>query len=251
MHRVERATAFMANVAQVAGLLLAIYLAYQAPSAPMSVASTAPTPLVVDESSTSRITRNELRYFIVAIFGLWSLHLVAVIGVKRAWGKGPFLRGQLILGSGSGPDATIQTLNGAAVSDFRRHYNVAVICGLRDSTIDKFDDERISKSATFKIIQDEMEIVIPYQPPMTEALNKAIARMRLQSGIDQKPGFRQRKRAKKGLRVMQYQIQTWTEAVLLPKGADVTSIRRLSDVPKNGGLILSEEVREGRITPTV
>src|SRR5262245_5867236 len=73
--------------------------------------------------------------------------------------KGPFLRGQLIISSGSGQNVVVNTLRGAALKDFRRDYKVAIICGLEDKAVDKYQDTRISKSAMFTITSGEMEIV--------------------------------------------------------------------------------------------
>ncbi len=182
--------------------------------------------------------------------GLILVNLSLLIYERRRRGKGPFLRGQLIIGSGSGPNVTSNTLNGAALADFRREYKVALVCGLRDDSVDKFEDTRISTSAAFTITANEMEVLIPYQAPMLDVLNASLVRTVEQIEAQRtKPGFRHKRKPKHLL--LNYQITTWTETVLLPKSVDPVNIHKLSDVRIHGGKILSEEIEHKRITQTV
>jgi hypothetical protein len=164
--------------------------------------------------------------------------------------KGPFLRGQLMLGSGSGLNISSITLNGKALHDFRKDFNVAVVCGLEDPECDKFEDTRISKSNAFTIVAQPMEILIPHQAPMTDVFAATVAKA-IAADAD-KPGFRTKPGKKKGRKLLvPYRQQTWTETILLPKNRQAADIHKLSDVRRFGGKILSEEMHEKRITPTL
>src|SRR5256885_8467816 len=88
---------------------------------------------------------------IAAMVVLIGLNFIASARWKVQRGRGPFLYGQLIIGNGGGLNISFQTLNGAALRDFRREYKVAVICGITDAAADKFESTTISKSAAFTI----------------------------------------------------------------------------------------------------
>jgi len=181
------------------------------------------------------------------MFALVVINAVILFKQKHRDGKGPFLRGQLIKGSGNaGIKAAVQVLNGAALSDFRRDYNVAVVCGLTDPTADKFEDSRIAKSAAFSITKAVLEIVVPYDGPMADAMSIAIDAALAQQ---ERPGFRKPKKSKP--RAVQVRAHTWTETILIPKGVDTKAITKLSDVRRLNGKILSEEIDEGRIRQIV
>ena len=100
-----------------------------------------------------------------------------------------------------------------------------------------------------------MGIVITHEPAMTDVINAEIAKAvsAIQTAHQGKPGFRGYKggKQKKKTLAIPYQISTWTEAVLLPKGTDTSNINRLSDIPKVNGKILSQELEARRITQTV
>lgn len=234
---------WMNTVASIAMVVVMIWQGRMQPSTPAG-----PNVAVGQVPVVSTVVTNYWPIGVMVI--LVSVNSTLVWMEKWRRGKGPFLRGQLIVGSGSGPGATVQMLNGAALSDFRRDYKLMVVCGLTDPSSDKFEDERISKSAAFTITNARMEILIPYQSPMTDVLNAAIARAAQQHEAERtRPGFKHPKKTKQIL--VQYQLHTWTEIALLPKNIEPTMVRKLSDVRLQGGKILSEEMEHKRITQTV
>lgn len=162
--------------------------------------------------------------------------------------KGPFLRGMLIIGQGAGHKVTQNTLNTEAVIDFKKDYKVAIVCGLNDPTVDKYEDPRISKSDAFTITGQELDVVIQHQSPMTDALDEALAAHARQVSPPISRGFRGYGKRKKVL--INYRMNVWTEIVLLPIGASSSSIHKLSDVRHLNGKIITEEVQERRITQT-
>jgi hypothetical protein len=85
-------------------------------------------------------------------------------------------------------------------------YEVALICGVVDSSRERLGDSRISVSTLFVIRPQPMHIVVPYRKEMLEFLMQP----RKSGGV-------------------------WMQAALLPKGFDTSRIFRVSDVEQNGG----------------
>jgi hypothetical protein len=231
---------------QLAILAVGAYVAYVPPSS-------SPSPAAPIDPPRSISAVGE----IVTRYGPWAA-LVIVTAVNYAITrrrpprpKGPFLRGQLVKGNGTAHQLSQNLLDTAALSDFKKDYKVAVICGYNDPTADKFEDVRISRSAAYTISGQELEIVIRHEPAMTDLLNATLRQAAEQA--TPKPGFRgyQKDPRKKKHVLINYELNVWTEVVLLPNGVEPTLIQRLSDVRRLNGKIVTEEVQEKRITPIV
>ncbi len=165
--------------------------------------------------------------------------------------KGPFLRGDFNIGQGSALNVTSNTYQTVALMDFRKDYKLAVVCGLNDNSVDKFDDTRISKSPAFKITGEILEIVVPYQPAMTAPLEAAFNHaVTAQIGKPGYRGFTGKNKKKKHIQ-FNYQLSVWSEPVLLPRDVNPEDIHKLSDVQRLKGMVIAEEIREGRITRIV
>jgi hypothetical protein len=83
-----------------------------------------------------------------------------------------------------------------------------------DPTVDKFEDQRITVSALRTIAIGPIEITTPLSKPMSDELKQLNA-----AGVKQ--------------------FSEWHEVVLLPKGTPVSEIRKLSDVRRYQGKILT------------
>jgi hypothetical protein len=90
---------------------------------------------------------------------------------------------------------------------YTNRYKVALACQVVDPTVDRFDEERIAVSNPFTITGGSVIILVNYKGTKMEGVAKTGG-------------------------------QTQFTAFLFPKDEDVRSIKRLSDVPKYGGILL-------------
>ena len=122
------------------------------------------------------------------------------------------------------PDATscAGTIDATRLSRrIRSKYEIALACGFVDPSTDAFKDDRITVSPLFTP-QDAVLVVVPMRTIMADALEK-----------DRQDAVK-RSGAPKGMQLTLGNT-IWFKALLLPKGTDVSSIHRLSDVPLHGG----------------
>jgi len=91
---------------------------------------------------------------------------------------------------------------------FKGKFHVFLACQIIDPTIDTLEDTRIVLSSPFNIDGGGVQIVVPY--PQESSIRTV---------------------AKLG-------TATKLTVVLLPKDQDVSKIKRLSDVPKEGGILV-------------
>ena len=129
-------------------------------------------------------------------------------------------------GSLDGSICPIQ-LNTAPLTDFKDQYDIAIVCGITDPGADKFEDERITVSSPYTITLGNLEISTPISKSMSDARAKIT-----QETLKNLP-------VKHGTTVT-VQIPEWYEVVVLPKGVNISDIRKLSDVSRYGGKILSQ-----------
>jgi hypothetical protein len=108
-------------------------------------------------------------------------------------------------GTTEGCSAAIDTSSFVKVAD---KYNMFITCHVFDPTVDEMADDKIAVSKPFQITGGLVSIVIAYDP---NATIRSVAKIGAQTGVS---------------------------VLLLPKDRDGTSIRRLSDVSKEGGQIL-------------
>ncbi len=122
----------------------------------------------------------------------------------------------------------VAILNSAPLMEYSEKYDVAVVCGIIDPKVDKYQDQRITISQAFTIRPGAIDIETPSAKSMLDAVEN-IKKESLK-------GFP----AKKGTKI-RMQLPMWYEAVLIPKGMGVADIRKLADVPRYGGRILPQE----------
>ena len=140
------------------------------------------------------------------------------------------MRNALKVTAGTNPDSCNGEVNGALLMRFQEKYDVALACGIADPTIDKYRDERITVSRPFTIRDQTIAITVPFNSAMAEAIKKA--------RDDFMKGLTQQKPPKGTVVFGIQQMMIWNNLLLLPKGADVAGIHRLSDVPRHGGQVL-------------
>jgi hypothetical protein len=118
------------------------------------------------------------------------------------------------------------TVDTSRLVGFKNKYHMVLICGVSDPKIDPQDDERIGVSTSFRITGQTMSIAGPLGkileirkdiPPMPEGT------------------------------IAQFNI--WHAIALIPNAKDPATIQMVSDVPKEGGLILTRPV--GSVTNTL
>jgi hypothetical protein len=128
-------------------------------------------------------------------------------------------------GSADGKTCPV-TINSISFILERDRYVFAVVCGLVDPTVDKFEDRRITISAPFTIREGPVDIDTPASKIMLDGIAKmkADALKSLPPAIQKHAGI---------------QVQIWFQVILIPKGTNTADIQRLSDVARYGGKIPS------------
>jgi hypothetical protein len=111
-------------------------------------------------------------------------------------------------GAHGSPDC-YAVLDSSRLLTFKKKYDVGLICGYADSSTDKLTNTSISVSQLFTIVPGRITI-------SAKASDGMMARIH--------PGTT---------------MTRWHEAVLLPKGFDMTKIMTLNDVMKAGGKIIN------------
>jgi hypothetical protein len=115
-------------------------------------------------------------------------------------------------------------IDGSLILKLKDKYDVALLCGLVDSGVDKYRDTHISVGSARTIQNGEMEIVIPVSKSMHNAGNEMLG----STLKDQSPESKA-------------VIGEWFEVVLVPVGTNMETIHTLSEVKLRGGRVLSEE----------
>lgn len=138
--------------------------------------------------------------------------------------KAPFIRGWGVPGTGQ----CGALIEGSALLDFRTNYKFAVVCGLTNDSVDKFEDEKITVSPAFTIREGQIVIRFGYRAGMGAALNDMVK-------AATPPG------TKPGTTVI-IPVNTWYEYLLLPKDVRPEDIRKLSDVKRLGGFVISQGI---------
>src|SRR5271157_1580097 len=145
----------------------------------------------------------------VASVGILAFMAGALITV-RSIGSTP-----VVLGAWGG-DANAKTcsamIDTSRLVGLKDKDRVILLCGVADATRDSIEDDRIAVSQPFTITGQTTTIVAPYG-----AMEVALA------SIPQNQGF--------GL---------WHSAAVIPKDVNVAEIKRVSDVAKRGGKVITE-----------
>jgi len=106
------------------------------------------------------------------------------------------------------------TFDTSGLSSFHKDYHVVLICGVVDPKADQFTDTRITISKPYTILpRDPIKVSVPFNARMANAAQQ----------------------------IPVQDLFIWNVAVIVPKGADISSINSLSDVKKNDGKILSPD----------
>jgi hypothetical protein len=122
-----------------------------------------------------------------------------------------------------GDDNCNVSLRGSEIITFASKYRVALVCGIDDPTVDKFDDRNIIVSRLYVINPDVMFISVAQSDQMKKVIQK-----QLSDAAQNYP---------RGTQVV-VAVGKWFEVALLPKSTNTTDIHRLSDVARYGGIIL-------------
>jgi hypothetical protein len=138
----------------------------------------------------------------------------------------PIAKPRIIVGWGPpGPNCGF-VIDAAPLVIFADKNNVAMVCGMSDATRDKYEDERITVSSPFTIQPQMLSISAPYSALMADAVNKA--RENTPTPTRDKSNVA---------------VPIWYEVVVIPKGTNLSDIHKLSDIPRYGGEILSQDAR--------
>jgi hypothetical protein len=108
------------------------------------------------------------------------------------------------------------TLDTSRLTKFKDTYHIFLVCGLNDPRIDRFEDERIARSGPFNIAPGGVNIIAPFGR-LADAIQELMKSSKPPNTVT---------------------ISVWHTSILMPKDADPSEIKRLSDVPKHGGKIL-------------
>ena len=185
--------------------------------------------------------------------GVAGAGLVLFVGNQVAWKRyltsrqepdqdsaRPRIRGDVLIGHIVEAGKYTTTVNGKALMDFARDYNVAIVSGINDAKIDKFENTKIAVSGPFTITPIPIQIEVNHSPAMLAEREAYISKFKedFKAANPEVP---------KGTRIIiPYLQDTWNETVLIPKGASTSGIARLSDVERINGRIISREIHEGR-----
>jgi hypothetical protein len=109
----------------------------------------------------------------------------------------------------------------------KAQFDVALVCGFTDPAIDLLKDTRITASRLFTI-QTVAPVVIaaPFSKGMADALDS-----------EQETAIKNIQPPPRRGTLVTMQNQIWIKMILLPKGFDISSIRKLEDVRSAGGKI--------------
>jgi len=108
------------------------------------------------------------------------------------------------------------TIDTSRLLSFKDKYKVGLVCGIDDPTSERLDDNRITISKPFEIVEGGVVIHAPYRPVTLELMQKYQSR----------PFF------------------LWFEVILIPINIPTDKILTLSDVQTMGGKILREQYFE-------
>jgi hypothetical protein len=124
-------------------------------------------------------------------------------------------------------DITVDTTH---LAGFKDSYDLAFVCGIVDPAQDKYADTRIAVSSTYSIHPPgRVDMLATYSVPLTaeiEELKKKATEGRPEGSVTYVPA------------------SMWYEAIIVPKGMDMSALHRLSDVTIYGGNILDRNYFE-------
>jgi hypothetical protein len=116
-------------------------------------------------------------------------------------------------------------INGSQLMQWKEEYHVVLVCGFGDPTKDRLEDARITISRPFTVSDGAISISAPYSSAMIDGLRETAA-----------PVFKATPKANA------VEIYLWFRIALIRKDSDLSNIHRLSDVARNGGQLIDQEV---------
>lgn len=137
---------------------------------------------------------------------------------------------QPFVGWGGSIDDCFGTVDMSRLQGFESKYDLAMVCVMEDPNVDKFYDTRIAISALHRITPGAVSI---------EAKSKAGNLMSSAATAMLPPNAKFVPPGTPGSQPLNFQLTVSRFAILLPRGKDVSNIRRLADVEDQGGKILS------------
>lgn len=126
------------------------------------------------------------------------------------------------------PDQCLAVLNGSFLVDWSSKYDVGFVCGFEDSSLDKFEDTRITFSPAFTIHSGDIEITVNYSKEMKEKKQTWVNAV----------AARTPKAARIG--IVSISTREWYEPVLYPRHLNRSDIHKLSDIRRYGGVLISQ-----------
>jgi hypothetical protein len=135
----------------------------------------------------------------------------------------------VLLGWGGPTPFCNAQVNGLRLVELRDKYAVAVVCGLPQDGVDRFEDKKITVSSLYTISAEPILSHTAYSVEMAQHVKGETEKFLKLNGMSEMPAG------------MTVNIPQWYEVVVLPKQTDISDIYRLSDVTRYGGKILSQE----------
>jgi hypothetical protein len=125
---------------------------------------------------------------------------------------------------GGGPTSSCTSMvDGTQLKEWQSDYSVVIFCGVSDPTLDRLEDTRITMSRPFHIVPSSISVSAPFSPAMVEGFRSEVA-----------PMFAANPQATGMSNFL------WYQAAVIPKTCDPSNIHRLSDVGRNGGILMPE-----------
>ena len=113
-------------------------------------------------------------------------------------------------------EGCVATFDTAQLASLSEKYDVVLICGAKDSSVDTLEDTGITKSKAFTITGGRVQILAPYTSSTLRQMKKLLA--------------------SQPYNVLGLTI--WFDPVIIPKETPLERITRLSDIPRFGGRVL-------------
>lgn len=117
---------------------------------------------------------------------------------------------KIIVSWGSNGQECHAVLDTSRLSGFKKQYDIALVCGVDDATIDKLKNPAITITKPYTIVPGQIQVAERASKLMAEKMPVGAT------------------------------VTVWHEAVLLPKDVHMSSINNLSDVVKRGGKIINQ-----------
>jgi hypothetical protein len=143
---------------------------------------------------------------------------------RRSVARSESIMSGLMQGYGS----CVADIDGLKLAAWQHQYEVALICGVNNSTTDRYEAESISVSALHPIRPESITMYADKRPQMVHAIGDMAHDQVKNTTLP--PG-----------ELAAARIPIWNEIALLPTGFDIARIHSLNDVYQNGGKIMSRE----------